>query len=258
MNRALLLAALAALLQGCATRFELPEPGGAESVALRFQDSSIKVARDDRPLQADSLEAGDIILTSAPTLRSASIRLMTWAPVSHAAIYVGGGTVVEAVGSGVRARSVGELLEDESLALVLRFPGLDREQQRDIGEYALQKTGARFSFVGVTLHIPYSVTRRVCELPLLPAGVRDACLRSVGVLSYVAATESQLFCSQLVMQAYQRAGAPITNADARLISPADILHMREGDVSSVSIARPLRYVGQLQSARPIATLAASD
>ena len=88
--------------------------------------------------------------------------------------------------------------------------------------------------------------------------MRDACLRSVGVLSYVAATESQLFCSQLVMQAYQHAGAPITNADARLISPADILHMREGDVSSVSIARPLRYVGQLQSARPIATLAASD
>lgn len=258
MNRALLLAVLAALLQGCATRFELPEAGGAEGVALRFQDSSIKVTRDDGPLQPDSLQAGDIILTSAPTLRSASIRLMTWAPVSHAAIYVGEGTVVEAVGSGVRARSVGELLEEESLALVLRFPGLDRAQQRDIGEYALQKTGARFSFIGVTLHIPYSVTRRVCELPLLPAGVRDACLRSVGVLSYAAATESQLFCSQLVMQAYQRAGAPITNADARLISPADILHMREGDVSSVSIAQPLRYVGQLQSARPIATLAAID
>ena len=258
MNRALLLAALAALLQGCATRFELPESGGAEGVALRFQDSSITVARDDRPLQPDSLEAGDIILTSAPTLRSASIRLMTWAPVSHAAIYVGEGTVVEAVGSGVRARTVDELLEEESLALVLRFPGLAREQQRDIGEYALRKTGARFSFVGVTLHIPYSVTRRVCELPLLPAGLRDACLRSVGVLSYAAATERRLFCSQLVMQAYQRAGAPITNADARLISPADILHMREGDVSSVSIARPLRYVGQLQSARPIATLAAID
>ena len=258
MNRALLLAALAALLQGCATRFELPASGGAEGVALRFQDSSIEATREGRPLQPDSLQAGDIILTSAPTLRSASIRLMTWAPVSHAAVYVGEGTVVEAVGSGVRARTVDELLEEESLALVLRFPGLDRGQQRDIGEYALRKTGARFSFVGVTLHIPYSVTRRVCELPLLPAGLRDACLRSVGVLSYVAATESRLFCSQLVMQAYQRAGAPITNADARLISPADILHMREGDVSSVSIARPLRYVGQLQSARPSATLAAID
>jgi hypothetical protein len=258
MNRAFLLAALAALLQGCATRFELPEPGGAEGATLRFQDSSIREARDDRPLRADSLQAGDIILTSAPTLRSASIRLMTWAPVSHAALYVGEGTVVEAVGSGVRARTVDELLEEESLAIVLRFPGLDREQQRDIGEYALRKTGARFSFVGVTLHIPYSLTRRVCELPLLPAGLRDACLRSVGVLSYAAATESRLFCSQLVMQAYQRAGAPITNADARLISPADILHMREGDVSSVSIAQPLRYVGQLKSARPSATLAAID
>jgi uncharacterized protein YycO len=258
MYRVLLLAALAALLQGCATRFELPESGGAEGVALRFQDSSVTLARDDRPLQPDSLQAGDIILTSAPTLRSASIRLMTWAPVSHAALYVGNGMVVEAVGSGVRARSLEELLEEESLALVLRFPGLDSEQQRDIGEYALQKTGARFSFVGVTLHVPYSVTRRVCELPLLPAGLREGCLRSVGVLNYAAATESRLFCSQLVMQAYRRAGAPITDADARLISPADILHMREGDVSSVSVVQPLRYVGRLKDAGPVAALAAID
>ncbi len=258
MNRALLLAALAALLPGCATSFELRESGGAERATLRFQDSSAVLARDDGPVQPDSLQPGDIILTSAPTLRSASIRLVSWAPVSHAALYVGDGKVVEAVGSGVRARSVDELLEEESLALVLRLPGLDSGRQRDIGEYALQKTGTRFNFVGVTLHIPYSVTRRVCELPLLPAGLRGACLRSVGVLNYAAAAESQLFCSQLVMQAYQRAGAPITDVDARLISPADILHMREGDVSSVSIAQPLRYVGQLRSARPAATLAAID
>jgi len=46
----------------------------------------------------------------------------------------------------------------------------------------------------------------------------------------------------------------VTHADPRLISPADILHMREGDVPSVNIARPLRYVGHLKSPRPATTL----
>jgi hypothetical protein len=76
--------------------------------------------------------------------------------------------------------------------------------------------------------------------------LRDACLRSVGVLNYVSATESQLFCSQLVIQAYEHAGVQLTGADARLISPADILHMREGDVSSVRVYKQLRYLGHLK------------
>jgi len=153
---------------------------------------------------------------------------------------------VEALGSGVHERPLDELLLEENVALVLRYPGLTRDQQLEIMDYALQKTGAGFSFVGATLHVPFSVARRVCELPLVPAVVRDACLRAFGVLNYVAATESQLFCSQLVMQAYQRAGVQITDADARLISPADILHMREGDVPSVKVHKQLRYVGYLR------------
>ncbi|MDH5211832.1 MAG: distant relative of cell wall-associated hydrolase, partial [Betaproteobacteria bacterium] len=55
-----------------------------------------------------------------------------------------------------------------------------------------------------------------------------------------------LFCSQLVLQSYRQAGVPITDADPRLISPADILHMRDGDVSSVRVNRPLRFVGHLK------------
>ena len=62
----------------------------------------------------------------------------------------------------------------------------------------------------------------------------------------MAASESRLFCSQLVLQAYRHAEVPMTDADPRLISPADILHMREGDVSSVRIHRELRYAGHLK------------
>jgi hypothetical protein len=42
----------------------------------------------------------------------------------------------------------------------------------------------------------------------------------------------------------------MTYADPRLISPADILHMREGDVPSVRIHRQLRYAGHLKYPPP--------
>jgi uncharacterized protein YycO len=231
-----------ALLQGCATRFELQSPDGG----LRFQTNAVAPQDDEAALGQDALEPGDIILTSAPTLRSVGIRLFTLSPVSHAALYVGEGRIVEALGSGVHERPLDGLLREENVAIVLRYPDLSRDHQLEILDYAQQKTGAGFSYFGATLHLPFSFARRVCELPLVPGAVRDACLRAFGVLNYVAATDNQLFCSQLVMQAYQRAGAPITDADARLISPADILHMREGDVPSVRVRKALRYVGYLR------------
>ncbi|HEU4352538.1 MAG TPA: YiiX/YebB-like N1pC/P60 family cysteine hydrolase [Burkholderiales bacterium] len=247
MKRVIALAMLMALLQGCATRFDLQgAAAGSAGPGLRFQTSSVAPQGDEAALRQEILEPGDIILTSAPTLRSVGIRLFTLSSVSHAVLYVGDGRIVEALGSGVHERPLDELLLEENVALVLRYPGLTRDQQLEIMDYALQKTGAGFSFVGATLHVPFSVTRRVCELPLVPEAIRDACLRALGVLNYIAATESQLFCSQLVMQAYQHAGVQVTNADARLISPADILHMREGDVPSVRVYKQLRYVGYLR------------
>jgi len=243
LKRLVQAAVLAAALQGCATAFG-PQAGEAP---LRFQNPSAAPESEQAFIGPEALEPGDILLTSMPGLAGKSIELMTVAPVSHAAIYVGEGRVIEAVRSGVSERTIGEVLEQESVALVLRYPGLRPVQARRIARYARAKTGAGFNFVGVTLQIPYSVGRKlVCELPLVPGAVRDACLRGLGVLSQLAAREGRLFCSQLVLQAYREAGVTLTGADPRMVSPADLLHMREGDVSSLEIATPLRYVGHLK------------
>ena len=250
-----LIAAL--LLQGCATHLSF-SPGTAsrdgktspETAVLKFQRMSIEPGSEEALVDPEDLRPGDILLTSEPSLRAAGIQLFTFAPVSHAAVYTGEGKIVEAAMPSVRTRAIQGVLKDETVVVVLRHPELTEEQARLIKEYALAKSGAGFSFLGVTLQFPFSIGRRVCEVPLVPSAVRDACLRSLGVLSQMAAADSQLFCSQLVLQAYRHAGAPLTNADPRLISPADILHMREGDVSSFSIRRPLRYVGLLKYQQP--------
>jgi hypothetical protein len=250
-----LIAAL--LLQGCATqlsfRTEAASQDGehpSETVVLQFQRMSIEPGQNEALLAPQDLRPGDILLTSEPSLRAAGIQLFTFAPVSHAAVYIGEGKIVEAVMPGVRTRAIQDVLKGETLVVVLRHPELTEEQARLIKEYALAKSGTGFSFLGVTLQFPFSIGRRVCEVPLVPSAVRDACLRSLGVLSQMAAADSQLFCSQLVLQAYRHAGVAITSADPRIVSPADILHMREGDVSSFSIRRPLRYVGLLKYEQP--------
>jgi hypothetical protein len=243
----MLIALALAMLQGCATQFESKSTTNVSPFPLlRFQGASIEPEDDDALVPPADLRPGDIILTSTATFMSASIQLMTFAPVSHAAVYIGNGQVVEAVGSGVQVRSLRRLLEEEALALALRYPDLTAQQAQSVRSVALEKVGRSFNYVGVAANVPFALNRRLCELPLLPAAVRDVCLRGLGGLHHLATGNRTLFCSQLVLQSYRQAGVPITHADARLISPADILHMREGDVSSVRINRPLRFVGHLK------------
>jgi hypothetical protein len=242
----------ASLLQGCATQLDLQavskrygSDAAPASLPLVFQNPSI-APQSRTPLTAEELRPGDIILTSAPSLASAGIQVFTLAPVSHAAIYIGDGEVVEAVRPAVRVRTLEDLIQQETVALALRHPEISPEQSRAISEYAREKTGTGFNYLSVTLHVPFSLKRRLCELPLVPSAVRDACIRSVGIIHYLVAGEQRYFCSQLVTLAYRHAGAPLTDVDPRLISPADILHMREGDVPSVRIHQRLRYVGHLK------------
>ena len=256
--RTIALAALVSVSLGCATQLavrpnvEFHDPEVPSSVAvLQFQSNSIAPKSKDDFLAPEALHPGDILLSSMPGLAAAGIKLVTFSPISHAAVYVGHGQVVEAVRSGVRLRSIDEVLAEETFVLVLRYPDLSMEQAGRIRNYALMKVGAGFNFSAVSLHIPFALGRKACELPLVPSVARDACIKGLGVIHLVASSEARLFCSQLVLQAYRYAGIQVTDADARLISPADILHMREGDVSSVRIRKPLREVGHLKYNRSL-------
>jgi hypothetical protein len=243
-------AILAAQLQGCATQLSIQTgPAGTDTATvrqtLRFQNHDVAPEGDRTRLSAEDLRPGDILLTSGSGLVSAGVQLVTLASVSHAALYIGDGRIVEAVRPRVQIRQLEHVLAEERMVLVLRHPDITAEQARTVSSYALQKTGTGFNFLGVTLHVPLAASRRVCELPLVPSPVRDACIRSFGVIQYAAVGE-RLFCSQLVLEAFRQAELPITGADPRLISPADILHMREGDVPSVRIHKPLQFIGHLK------------
>ncbi|TJZ77607.1 YaeF family permuted papain-like enzyme [Chitiniphilus eburneus] len=242
--RCLLLTCLL-LLTACATEVR---PGATAEAPKRvaFQKSGLSPENGGLLISADALQPGDILLSASNGITSAGIRMFTLAPVSHAALYIGDGQVAEAVGDGVRLRTIPDLLDEEAVVVAFRRGGLTPEQVVAMRQFAEAQVGRHYDYVGVMLQAPFSLERRLCELPLVPSLVRDACLRGVAAIQLGTPDNERFFCSQFVLEAYRVAGAPLLDAHPRWLSPADILHMREEDVSSLRIEQPLVYIGHLK------------
>jgi len=234
------------VLGGCATAIKPHETTGAPM--LDFQSMALNPGNGGELVKADALQPGDIILTAENGLNSVGIRLITLSPVSHAAIYMGNGQIAEAVGSGIRIRGIDAVLADEATVVAFRHPDLTAGQAVQINTFVASHEGQKYNYLGVMLQAPFALERRMCELPLVPSTVRDFCIRGIAAVQLGLGRNDQFFCSQFILEAYRSAGLPLTDADPRLINPGDLLHMREGDVPSVMIHKPLRYVGHLKAA----------
>jgi hypothetical protein len=239
------------LLGACATQIDTAPAAGASP--LRVQNRLLLTpANGGQTITAESLKPGDIILSSTNGVTSLGIRVLTVSPVSHAAIYLGDDTVAEAVGAGIRARSTAEFVADESTIVAFRHPGITPEHAARMRTFAQGQVGKKYNTAGVVLQAPFTVQRQLCELPLVPSLIRDACIRGIAAIQLGAVQNDRFFCSQFVLEAYRHAQLPLTDADPRLVSPADLLHMREGDVPSIQIGQALTYVGHLKAGPPVA------
>ena len=248
--RVVLVTALMLSLLGCATGIvDQPptedQPAGGKAFA--FQHKSLAPGSGAQLIAPDDLRHADIVLSAAGSPLSGGIRFFTLAPVSHAALYVGDGEVAEALGGGVRLRTVEKMLAEESVIAVFRHPRLDERTAERISSIARGRVGRRYDYVGTFLHLPFALERYPCELPLLPMVLRGAC---VGLLATVQlgfpGPSDRFFCSSFVLDAFSEAGAPITKVKPKWLSPADIMHMREGDVSTLPVEQRLVYVGHLK------------
>lgn len=245
----LTLALAALLIVGCATQVrdsEVISPDVAGGKVLTFQRKSLTPIDGGRLVRPEELLAGDILLSADPGLASAGIRLLTTSPVSHAAIYVGNGEVAEALRGGVRLRSIDRVLKEETVVAAFRHPLLDETHAQRMSEFAREQVGKPYDFVGVVMHAPFALQRRVCELPGVPTLLREACLSTLATLQLIHGGDDRFFCSQFVLESYRVVGLPITRARPHWVSPEDIMHMRAGDVSSLPVDQPLLYVGHLK------------
>lgn len=250
--RTLILMALATGLAGCASRVDPQAITNGQSPVQLQNRLLLTPANGGQRIAPSDLRAGDIILSNTNGIVSMGIRALTVAPVSHASLYLGEDRVAEAVGAGVRIRSTAAFMADESTIVAFRHPGLRTEHAEAIRRFAAEHAGKKYNTVGIVLQAPFTLQRQYCELPLIPGLVRDFCIRGLAAIQLGAARNDRFFCSQFVLEAYQQAKLPLTSADPLLVSPADLLHMREGDVPSVRTEQALLYVGHLK-AGPAAT-----
>jgi cell wall-associated NlpC family hydrolase len=241
-------------LTGCASRVELPKNGNG--LHVQVQHSGIAPGNGGALVSVEALQPGDILLSSIASMRSLSIRLGTLSPVSHAILYLGDGEIAEAVGSGVRTRTLAEVIAEEEMVVAFRVPGVNAEHAARLRKWSLSKVGTPYNTTGVLLSAPFVLNRRLCELPLVPSPIRDFCVSGLATIQLGASRNDRFFCSQFVIEAYNQAGLPITRADPRWVSPADLLHMREDDVPSIAATQPLRYIGHLKYGPPLAQAAA--
>ncbi len=235
------------LLSACAAQWHRSEDvDGQRRYNLHFQRNNTAAPAGVVPIQAADLQAGDILFSADSGLQSRSLRLFGNSSVSHTFLYLGDGQIAEAVGSGVHIGSLDDSVRHSPLLAVYRHPQFSSTEAAAIRRFAEQDAGGKYNYVGILKQTPYTVTRKVCELPMIPRQFRHMCLNTMALVQVTPFSSERYFCSQLVIEAYNRAGLPLTRTPPEWISPADILHMREHDVPSVVPVVPLQYVGHLR------------
>ncbi len=251
--RVTIIALFVASLLACATDVIIDPKSGKGNIAV--QNRSLDPSNGGELISEKTLRTGDIILSATNGINSVGIRAITLSPVSHAALYVGNGKIIEAVSSGVRSRSVQEFIAEESTIAAFRHPKMDGIEAALIQKFAEKHVGTKYNTAGIVLQAPFTLQRKFCELPVMLAAIRDACIRGSAAIALGAAPNDQFFCSQFVLEAYKAAGIPLTDADPRLVTPDDLLHMRQGDVPSFKINQALQYVGHLKAPPVLASAA---
>lgn len=193
--------------------------------------------RGGRSIGADSLRIADIIVSTTSALVSAAIRMGTNSEVSHAALYIGGDQVVEAIRAGVVLRDIETSLSDDILAVVYRVPGLTATQGLRVRDYVGRNLGLPYSIRGA-VGAGLSYQNRHPYTGGFACAKAGICMAEPSTPLYRADRVDSFFCSQLVFAAFQDAGIPLAGGRAQDIAPADI--------PDLWLTRVLLYVGHLK------------
>ena len=187
----------------------------------------------------DALQIGDIILSTTDAASSGLIRFGTGSPVSHAMLYVDQGQqVIEAIGSGVTMRPLADAIAHATLAVAFRSPGLDEAHRQLVADAAVTHVGEPYDKIGIVRQAKFQIDRHVCDL--LSGTAAATCRDYVGYVDLGTPRPGTFFCSELVVAAYDAAGAPLTTAPYNWTSPDDLAELAFRDGA-------LAYVGHLKS-----------
>lgn len=200
-------------------------------------DIPLSPATGGMSVGVNALNRGDIILSTTTEFTSLAIRAFTKSAISHAAVYVGEG-IIEAVGSGVELKSLQEALADDSVAVAFRHPQMTADKALQLRDYLGRQLGKPYSYWGVARQAAFQIESARCSS--VPAGtLREACQNFYGNVFLGTPDNQSFFCSQLVLEAYNEIGLPLTSTPANWGTP--------NDIANLSYNGSLLYVGHLKT-----------
>ena len=162
-------------------------------------------------ITADALNKADILLSTTDAATSHVIRAGTASVVSHAKLYIGHNDVIEAIGEGVVRRSLAAAMAHDTLTVAYRNPRMTQLHADRIVDFVTKQVGHPYSTKGAA--------------------------RAPTALCRFISTGEGFFCSQLVVEAYMRAGIPLTKMPSTCITPGGLVEIAEKD---------FQYVGHLK------------
>jgi cell wall-associated NlpC family hydrolase len=186
------------------------------NIPLRTSDLEMELDYEkiENPLpvsiEIPDLQVGDIIVSTTRYPLSKAIRVLSGSRVSHTAMYVGNGEVVEALGGGVVKHSVETATKDDKYAYVLRYPGLDSGAQSVIRDFAIKHASLKTPFDSWGM--------------ALRAGLRIP-----------GGGDERFYCSELVLESYKMAGIQLFETTQK----------RPGDIDELRGTK-LDYVGHIK------------
>lgn len=167
-----------------------------------------------------ALRPGDLILSRTNTLTSKLAGRATGGPVSHVMLYVGNGSVIEAIpGKGVRIVPVDTALIDDEAAVAVRKPDLEEQSATVLVDFATSQIGKEYDLFGAVSQARFRYNDKTWRINL-------------------GTDPDKFYCSNLVLEAFRAAGEALTLTDPEFDSPNDIVQLQWfGELS---------YVGHLK------------
>ncbi|HDV2005539.1 TPA: YaeF family permuted papain-like enzyme [Escherichia coli] len=243
------------LLSACTVDISQPDSSAtavdaeAKTWAVKFQHQSSFTEQSIKEITEPDLKPGDLLFSSSLGVTSFGIRVFSTSSVSHVAIFLGDNNVAEATGAGVQIVSLKKAMKHSDKLFVLRVPDLTPQQATDITAFANKIKDSGYNYRGIVEFIPFMVTRQMCSLNPFSEDFRQQCVSGLAKAQLSSVGEGDKkswFCSEFVTDAFAKAGHPLTLAQSGWISPADLMHMRIGDVSAFKPETQLQYVGHLK------------
>lgn len=166
------------------------------------------------------IQAADILVTNSPTLQSRGIQGATCSSYSHAVLVLDAQFCIEATPqNGVSRLTITEALASSTKADLFRYRGITHFHAQKVCNAILQFEGKPYDFRGAVR----SAISSGCSYakPLIPATVLIEVADDV--LKDQNDHDSQFYCSELIVRAFENAGLYITTYPAHAVSPGGLV-----------------------------------